>query len=52
MYRAWIDLLPGVTWLTWGTFFLGLIEVFIYGIYTALVFCPLYNWFSRLFAGR
>lgn len=52
MYRAWIDLLPGVTWLTWGSFFLGLIEVLIFGIYTALVFCPLYNFFTTTFAKR
>ncbi|MCB2141333.1 hypothetical protein KQH29_00155 [bacterium] len=48
MYRLWMDLLPGFTWLTWGSFFLGLVEVLAYGIYAALVFCPLYNLFARL----
>lgn len=49
MYESWIKLLPGFTWLTWGSFLVGLIESFAYGIYIALVFCPLYNLFSRLF---
>jgi 2TM family of unknown function (DUF5676) len=48
MYQAWLRLLPGFTWLTWPSFFLGLIESFAYGWYVALVFGPLYN----LFAGR
>jgi hypothetical protein len=43
MYRAWVGLLPGFEWITWGTFFLGLVESFLYGIYFALVFVPLYN---------
>lgn len=43
MYRTWVGLLPGFEWITWGTFFLGLVESFLYGIYFALVFVPLYN---------
>lgn len=46
MYQAWLRLLPGFQWLTWGSFFLGLIESFLYGIYTALIFVPLYNFFN------
>lgn len=49
MYQSWIRLLPGFTWLTWGSFFLGLVESFLYGIYVALVFVPLYNYFKRKF---
>lgn len=49
MYESWIKLLPGFTWLTWGSFIIGLIESFAYGLYIALVFCPLYNLFSRIF---
>jgi len=45
MYRAWQLLLPGFTWLTWPSFFLGLVEAFAYGWYVALVFAPLYNFF-------
>lgn len=45
MYEAWLKLLPGFTWLTWPSFFLGLIESFLYGIYFGLVFTPLYNYF-------
>lgn len=49
MYQSWMRLLPGFTWLTWGSFVLGLIESFAYGIYIALVFCPLYNFFMGKF---
>jgi len=49
MYQAWIRLLPGFKWLTWGSFLLGLIESFLYGIYIALVFVPLYNFFKGKF---
>jgi len=45
MYEAWFKLLPGFTWLTWESFFLGLVESFLYGIYFGLVFAPLYNFF-------
>ena len=48
MYKAWIRLLPGFTWLGWTSFWLGLIETIVYGFYIAWVFCPLYNLFSRL----
>ena len=38
-------LLPGFSLLTWGTFFLGLVESFFYGWYIALIFGPLFNFF-------
>jgi 2TM family of unknown function (DUF5676) len=39
--------LPGFELLTWRSFFLGLVESFIWGWYIALVFGPLYNFFLR-----
>ena len=45
MYESWIMLLPGFVWISWGSFFLGLVETFFYGIYFGLVFAPLYNFF-------
>ncbi len=52
MYETWLRLLPGFTWLTWPSFFLGLVESFAYGWYVALVFGPLYNFFvTRADAG-
>ncbi|MBI5892881.1 MAG: hypothetical protein HZB79_04395 [Deltaproteobacteria bacterium] len=45
MYQSWIRLLPGFEWLTLKSFFLGIIERFLYGIYIALIFVPLYNLF-------
>ena len=38
--------LPGFKLLSWGSFFLGLVESFAYGWYVALIFGPLYNFFA------
>lgn len=46
MHEVWLKLLPGVTWITWPSFFLGLIETFASGWYVALVFVPLFNFFA------
>ncbi len=48
MYESWMRLLPGFEWLTLTSFFLGAVESFLYGIYIALVFVPLYNLFYGL----
>ncbi|MDF2366061.1 MAG: DUF5676 family membrane protein, partial [Sneathiella sp.] len=40
MYKTWLGLLPGFTWLSWPSFFLGLGESFAYGWYVALIFGP------------
>jgi hypothetical protein len=45
MYRAWMELLPGFRWISWGSFALGLLEVLVYGVFFGLVFAPLYNFF-------
>lgn len=52
MYEAWLKLLPGFTWITWGSFSLGLIEAFLYGIYFGLVFVPLYNFLEGRLGGH
>ena len=41
--------LPGFELLSWSTFVLGLIESFIWGWFIALIFTPLFNYFSRRF---
>lgn len=46
MYKSWIQLLPGFQWISWGGFFLGLIESYAYGWYFALIWVPLYNYFG------
>jgi hypothetical protein len=46
MYQAWQTLLPGFEWLSWQSFFLGLIESYGYGWYFALVWVPIYNVFT------
>ena len=46
MNPAWSALLPGFVWISWGSFFLGLIETFAYGWYAALLFALLHNFFA------
>jgi len=46
MNPAWAPLLPGFIWISWPSFFLGLVETYAYGWYVALVFGPLYNFFA------
>ncbi len=47
MYETWQGLLPGFTWISPETFLLGLAESYVCGWYLALVWVPLYNFFSR-----
>ncbi len=44
MKGVWTKLLPGFTWLTPGSFVLGLVETFLYGLYIAVVFASIYNY--------
>lgn len=46
LHQPWLQFLPGFTWLSPGTFLLGLLESFAYGWYVALVFVPLFNFFN------
>ena len=45
MTRIWEALLPGFKGTSWGSYFLGLVEVILYALYTALVFVPTFNFF-------
>jgi len=46
MYSSWRALLPGFEWLSWKSFFLGLLEAWGYGWFFALVWVPIYNFFA------
>ena len=48
MYQSWQALLPGFSWISWSSFFIGVVESYGYGWYLALIWVPLYN----VFAGR
>ena len=37
------QVLPAFEWLSVGSFFLGLIESFLWGFYGGIVFVPIYN---------
>ncbi len=41
------QILPGFKWLSWGSFAIGLVESFLYGVYAGLVYVPIYNFFKR-----
>ena len=45
MHRFLSDLLPGFTWITWPSFFIGLVWAFVFGWYIAVVVAPIYNFF-------
>lgn len=47
MNSAWAMFLPGFKWLSFSSFVIGFFETFLYGWYIAVVFVPIYNWFSR-----
>ena len=47
MYQAWQRLLPGFQWISWTSFWLGLVESYAYGWYFTLIWVPLYNVFAR-----
>lgn len=42
--------LPAFKWLTLGSFCLGLVESFLYGVYAGLVFVPIHNFLTRRWA--
>ena len=44
--RLWQAAFPGFSW-TWGGVLLGLVESVLYGLLVAVIFVPLYNYFSR-----
>ena len=46
MAKLWEAILPGFTLLTPAGMVLGLVELFLYGVYVALVFVPLFNYFE------
>jgi hypothetical protein len=46
MAKFWEAVLPGFAWLTPWSVVLGLVELFLYAIYTAVVFVPLFNYFE------
>ena len=47
-HAGWLleAILPGFTWLTPQSVVLGLVEAFLYGVYIAVVFVPLFNYFE------
>ena len=51
MRSVWARLFPGFSWLSVGSFLLGLVETFLYGFWLALI-VPVTQWVSRLLSGQ
>lgn len=46
--KAFLEaVLPAFHWLTLGGFVLGLVESFLYGMYSGIVFVPIYNFIHK-----
>ena len=46
MHQLLFQIIPGFTWINWPSFFIGLFWNFVWGWYIALVFAPLFNFFT------
>ena len=46
LHQLLAAMLPGFTWLTWTSFFIGLVWSVVFGWYVAAVFAPLHNFFA------
>jgi len=46
MHQLLFQIIPGFTWINWPSFFIGLFWNFAWGWYIALVFAPLFNFFT------
>jgi hypothetical protein len=46
MHQLLPQLLPWFTWITWPRFFIGVVWSFLCGWYVAVIFVPLFNFFS------
>lgn len=51
MHQFLETVLPGFKWLSVSSFFLGLVESIIWGIYIGLVYPLIYNFLVKRFAG-
>jgi P-type Cu+ transporter len=52
MLGIWRVLPPGFQGIGWGSYLLGLVEMVLYCLYTAVIFVPLYNWLARSLPGQ
>jgi len=43
MYEVWQKLLPGFEWISFKSFFIGLLESYGYGWFFTLIWVPIYN---------
>lgn len=46
MQNLYALLLPGYSFISWGAYFLGLVEMFVGGLLTAVLFVPIWNFFA------
>ncbi|GMR10707.1 MAG: hypothetical protein BMS9Abin28_1529 [Anaerolineae bacterium] len=46
MQNFWEVILPDYTYISWGSYLLGLVEAFAGGFLAAVIFVPIYNFFA------
>ncbi|MDF1499737.1 MAG: DUF5676 family membrane protein [Anaerolineales bacterium] len=46
MQSFWELILPDYTFISWSSYLLGVLEAFLSGLFTAVIFVPLYNFFA------
>ncbi len=49
MHQFLQNILPGFKWLSLGTFVLGLTESLLWGLYSGIVYVPIYNFIYKRF---
>ncbi len=49
MHQFLQNVLPGFKWLSFGSFVLGIIESFLWGLYAGVVYVPVYNFIYKRF---
>ena len=47
MDQLWQILLPGFNGVNWSSYFIGLVGIVFYGLYFAIIFVPIYNYFRK-----
>ncbi len=45
LHSPWLQFYPGFAW-TWQGMLIGLVESFVYGFVSGLVFAPIFNFFN------
>ena len=45
LHKPWLQFFPGFAW-TWLGILIGLVESFVYGFFSGIIFAPIYNFYN------